>query len=571
MHLSWRTLIAGLLALAILALAQQSARTAESPLAGNWKLSEVGAADTALVLLKIGEKDGKAHAEALSSPALNETATVQSIKVEGGVIHLELKFVGGPLRVTLYPDKDDKAPKLYRGSIQFGQRVILAQLERTDADKLERKDLQTKGEAAKQLEKASGLGDPKEQEAALQEVVEKYGDTGAGYVAAQTLLVQKARSAEKADDVRPAAEGFVKVAARFGPAAEHSAVLAAVRSLAGGEKTAPLALEYARKAEETFLKDEVSPRKMQLLKSLAATLRKVGKEDEAKQVDARIAKLDKDLDEDFLKNGVPFKPEPFKGRKGDSKRVAVVELFTGAQCPPCVGADVAFDAALRAYKPADVVFLQYHLHIPGPDALTNADSVARAEYYRKSVRGTPTAFVNGQPTQGLGGGREAGEDRYATLSKAINGALEEDTPIRLTLTSSRKGEKFEVEAEFAGVKATGEKTRLRFVVVEDLVHYVGSNNQRFHHHVVRGFIGKPEGFEVKKAKDSQAVVMNVADLKKTLGDYLNGYTDEDSMEKPFRGKENPLELKNLKVIALIQDDDTKEILQAAQVDVPDAK
>ena len=53
-----------------------------------------------------------------------------------------------------------------------------------------------------------------------------------------------------------------------------------------------------------------------------------------------------------------------------------MELFTGAQCPPCVAADVAFDVLEKTYKPADLVLIQYHLHIPGPDPLTNAASEA---------------------------------------------------------------------------------------------------------------------------------------------------------------------------------------------------
>ena len=44
----------------------------------------------------------------------------------------------------------------------------------------------------------------------------------------------------------------------------------------------------------------------------------------------------------------PFRPEPFKGRK-DPKAdgVVLMELFTGAQCMPCVSTDVAFDVALE--------------------------------------------------------------------------------------------------------------------------------------------------------------------------------------------------------------------------------
>src|SRR6516165_6830160 len=97
MHFSGRMIVAGLLALAVVILAQQSGRTAESPLAGRWKLSEVGAKDTALVLLKLSDKDGQLQAEAVSSPLLKDTMKVRSIKLDKGVSHLALKFAGGPL------------------------------------------------------------------------------------------------------------------------------------------------------------------------------------------------------------------------------------------------------------------------------------------------------------------------------------------------------------------------------------------------------------------------------------------------------------------------------------------
>jgi hypothetical protein len=571
MHFTGRTTIAGLLALAIVILAQQPGRTAESPLAGNWKLSEAGLQDVALVLLKLSDKDGKVQAEAISSPLLDGTAKVQTIKVDKGVIHLDLKFSGGPLQVTLYPKKGEKEPKVYRGTIKFSGQVILAQLERTEETELDKRKAQTTSEAGKLFLKARAIRDAKEQEEALKEVIEKYGDTPSAYQAATMIVAVKARNAEKGDDLRPAAEQVMKLAAGFGPDAETNALLSLAQALSNNEHTAPLAVEYAKKADPTFAKDDLSNRRLGLLKSWATALHKAGKDDEAKELDARVAKFEKDQEEDLIKHPIPFKVDAFKGRKAPSKRVAVVELFTGAQCPPCVAADIAFDAGLQAYKPADVVFLEYHLHIPGPDPMTNADSAARADYYGDAVGGTPTAFINGKATPGLGGSREASEYRYEALSEAINAALETETPVTLTAKATRKGDKFEVEAEYAGVKPTGEKTRLRFVVVEDVVHFVGRNKQREHHHVVRGFIGKPDGFEVKRARDSQAVMMSVTDLKKTLGDYLEGYTDKFSMAKPFQGKESPLELKHLKVIALIQDDDSKEILQAAQVDVPDAK
>ena len=64
-----------------------------------------------------------------------------------------------------------------------------------------------------------------------------------------------------------------------------------------------------------------------------------------------------------------------------------MELFTGANCPPCVAADLAFDGLQKAYSDKEVVLLQYHMNIPrGPEALTNADSDARFEYYADNYR-----------------------------------------------------------------------------------------------------------------------------------------------------------------------------------------
>ena len=96
-----------------------------------------------------------------------------------------------------------------------------------------------------------------------------------------------------------------------------------------------------------------------------------------------------------------------------------------------MSADIAFDAAVKTYKPADVVFLEYHLHIPGPDPLTNADTEGRVKLYAANVRGTPTVFVNGKVVsgkiingipQGLGGGKANGEDRYGQLRQIVDEA-----------------------------------------------------------------------------------------------------------------------------------------------------
>ena len=79
--------------------------------------------------------------------------------------------------------------------------------------------------------------------------------------------------------------------------------------------------------------------------------------------------------------------------------------------------------------------------------------------------------------------------------------------------------------------------------------------------------GGLEGTEMKEDKGTYKTAIVLSDLKQTLTDYLA----EANKKRPFLDDERPMELKHLKLIALIQDDESKEILQAAQVDLYDAK
>ena len=94
--------------------------------------------------------------------------------------------------------------------------------------------------------------------------------------------------------------------------------------------------------------------------------------------------------------------EPVARRaEGEGNRVALVELFTGAQCPPCVAADLATGGLEHLYEPSELIVLRYHQHIPGPDPLTNNDNEARMYFYEG--RGTPTLRVSGREFEGGGG------------------------------------------------------------------------------------------------------------------------------------------------------------------------
>ncbi len=206
--------------------------------------------------------------------------------------------------------------------------------------------------------------------------------------------------------------------------------------------------------------------------------------------------------------------------------------------------------------------MQYHLHIPGPDPLVNADTEARAKYY--NINSTPSTVFNGKsPLRPGGGGMAASESLYDRYRKVIDPILEENSDCKLLVTATRVGNKIDIKAEVNGLKDPGENKRLRLVLVEETIRYVGGNKLRFHHHVVRGMPGGVEGFELKAENSQHAATVNLDELRQKQIKYLDTYSETRSFPYPDR----PLDYHHLKVVGLVQNDTTKEILDVLQVDV----
>ncbi len=565
MHRSWlKTATAALL---VATFGAGCAAHADSPFVGNWKLLDVDSGnESALVLFEITEKDGKPQAKVLAAPLLGKGVSIEHLQVDAASMQFDVKFGGGTLGVKAY--RDDKT-KAVRGVIHFNNRLLLAQFNKTDDTDLKQEDAESATAEGEQLEKAKTTEDAKEKQAALKELVDKRADKPAAYSAARLLLESYVKEGAKDDEVSATADKFVKIGARFGPEVEKNTVALACQTLTQGEKVSPAALEFVRKSEKALTKDDPPASASKILRALALALKKTGKEKDAKELEPRIDKLEEEVDAVYEKTAVPFKVEAYKERKGEGKRVAVVELFTGAYCPPCVGADVAFDAALQTYKPTDVILLQYHVHIPAPDRLANADTDSRTKYYGDNIAGVPTAFLNGKVTKPLGGSKGSAKESYDTLREAVDDALKaEDAPPLKFFKIERNGDKIDIVGEFRKLEKTGKNVKLRFLLVEDVARYPGGNGQRLHRHVVRALPGGADGFSLTEVEGRKSVSVNLADLKKSLDEYMTKYNEGP---RKFLDDEYPLDLKRLKVVALIQDDDNKQILQAVQADVPDAK
>jgi len=254
-----------------------------------------------------------------------------------------------------------------------------------------------------------------------------------------------------------------------------------------------------------------------------------------------------------------------------SGRVVLAELFTGSECPPCVASDLAFDNLMAGYERKAVVVLEYHLHIPRPDPMTNKDTEARAKFY--SVNSTPSVLLGGVEKLVGGGSKNTSKNRYDLYSYVIDQKLATQSPASVEVEGSLNKSVLSVKA---GAKAPGSAgdLKLRVALVEDVVHFKGSNNLSEHRSVVRRMIGSPEGIALKDGKASLAEEVDIAALVQSLKDYLDKYEQEPpsgsaaNREFKFKEKKHEIDAGNLSLVAFIQNDETKEILQACYFRMP---
>lgn len=588
-----------LLAAAVLAAAVPLARTADGPALpdGLYRLSTVGPlGESAVCVVKVDAQAGTAVV--VANPPTTAPA-VTDLKAADGKLSFTLSelrtftdpkgnlttFDAGSRTFEAGPPGNGKAIRGSLGTDRFATRAVLTPTDKAElgptargpaaelyerAVALERQPLvlQSRARAEKDQEKKAALMDQvaaarKEAEkipGLYRELIQKHPDSPAAADAAQALV----RGAERAK-VTPAealdlAKRVTDAAAPYGPRLARMAAVEAADNLVRAKGLAGAALGPITPVAQALTEKDPAATRFDILTTYKTALEAAGRNEEAKQVGTKLVALDAELDKEYLATVPPFKPDPAAGRKdAAANRVAVLELFTGAQCPPCVAADVAFDALAKTYKEGDVVLLQYHLHIPGPDPLTNRDTVARAGFYK--ANSTPSTFFNGKPAAGGGGGMANARDKYDQYRGLIDPILGQSSPVKVTGTATRAGDKLEVAAEVAGAPAGA---RLRLVVTEESIKYVGSNRLRFHHHVVRAMPGGADGVEVKEGSFRHAAAVDLAEVRKGLTAYLDEYA---ANERPFPKADRPMAMDKLGVVALVQDDATGEILQAAHIEV----
>jgi hypothetical protein len=513
-----------------------------APPSGFWKLTLPAKEEEIILMLAFSEQDGKWIGDYLTSSAkLAIEPSFKFLKVNGDVIQFSILAKGQEL--ISFDGVLSKDKKKISGSMSLqGSRLMLTDLYPTKLKKLD-----DPVEVAR--ENINQVDGPEFFQVAFA-VIGKAGDKKI-----------------PADEVRTILDRVNKTSGQYGPRWEREMTLKFAGLLAAQSQYADLAVAQAKRAERLLTDDDDASTRLAVLESVTQALNKAGKPNEAKPYNSQITKLESRDFAEYVKT-FPFKTEPFGGRKAKSDRAMLVEVFTGAECPPCVAVDLAFDGLLKTYKPTEVILLQYHLPIPQPDPLTNMDVIKRVEeYYAELFSGTPTIFIGGKLGAPGGGGSAAAEKKYEGFRKAIEEGLEKPSGVKLGL-SIAKGEKgaFSAKATIADLEAPGEKMMVRFALAEERIRYAGGNGLRYHHMVVRAMPGGTKGFPLTKKATDQTVTFNPDELRTALNKFLDDFAKD---EGPFPRADRPLALKNLKLVAFIQNDATKEVLQAVQVDVED--
>jgi hypothetical protein len=555
--------------------------------AGTWKLIVLALGEDEHAIINVNEKDGKPAASVVDSQKMMlGHASVEQVAIQGDSLVITLRGAAGLNRFQGTLAREGSEAGKILGSFSFRGEVYPARLERTESQKVA--DLKPSA-IIQEYFTAVRERDPKSKVQKLRDAAKKHEGNPTNYFFYGELLAVAEAGGLAANEVEAAIKALLEDAKPYGQPWVSEVRKRALKALSTARPYANLTLDLAGQADKEIDEEQSLEQKAAVVAILARTARLAGKADLARAAETRSARLESRLDQEYRNKVPPFAPEKYAGRKDPkADHVVLIELFTGAQCPPCVAADVAFDALLETYQATELIGLQYHLHIPGPDPLTNKDSQARQQYYGDEVSGTPAVFFNGHPDAAGGGPMQLSEQKYKEYRGIIDSQLEAAREATIHVSATRNGDEIKIaaqatvtrkriandnapapakdvhgDAENASKAESCPHLRLRLALTEESIRYIGINKLRYHHHVVRDFPGGLEGRDLSSGSGELRITINLADLKRDIENSLSLY----SKERAFPNSLPEIALKDLSVVAFVQDDADKSILHAVAVPV----
>lgn len=499
-------------------------------LTGTWKLTLPTFRDgegKPLLLLKVSPtKSGKWQGEIVASRPGSKTV-LESVSVTATRLRFSFKSGSLVLSCVVNLPKNIRTTKLH-GEASGHRETIPLELERTTLTSLD--DF-----------------------AQTRERLEKEPDGWTALILAKILLSRAAENKVALKDARAWADRAVQCAELYGKTLTRETLLDISDLLgqqSGFEKTA---LGYARLAEKSLDEKAETPQALRRVwDAVSVALERAGYDEQSKTYRSKIAKLD-------------FRPRTIKyaGRKVKSDRVVLAELFTGSQARSCMAASMAVDALMKTFTTKELTVISYQQHFPKGDPLGSPDSEERLLYYGRNVPSLPVVLLNGRVAVPGGGGKEDAQDSYDRYTEEIVPLLDIQAKAQLSVQATRKGDKINITVTGSDLRATGAKVRLRVVLVEPTTVYKGESGHSIHVNVARAMPGGYDGTEMKAKSFKKTFTVEIPELRKML----TKYQEAVNKKKPFPNKERPLDLKNFRVIAFVQNDSDLEVLQATQADV----
>jgi tetratricopeptide (TPR) repeat protein len=291
----------------------------------------------------------------------------------------------------------------------------------------------------------------------------------------------------------------------------------------------------------------------------------------------KIDGLEASLDARYRKSfRAPIKVEHYRSSGNQTKpRSVLAEFITGAGCEPCISVDLSFDAVLERFSRKDVVLLVYHMHAPTSDPLSNHSAQARTAYY--DAHGAPTTYIDGEnlkPGEGL---RTEAEGVFRNLDQALVARLGVAAEAQIKLDARFDGRNVRVSTSIDGLTQPSADLRLQIALVEQQVSYSGENGLRFHPMVVRNLAraagSETYGFPVNTDGKGTPYVFSVDEIAAANLKYYDEYIADmkkrlgPQFEVSFKEQRYLMDPTRLAVVAFVQDDKTKKILQSAYVNI----
>jgi tetratricopeptide (TPR) repeat protein len=302
---------------------------------------------------------------------------------------------------------------------------------------------------------------------------------------------------------------------------------------------------------------------------MPAAARKQFEDAYAKSHKGTLDGLEEMLDARYKKEfPLPLTVQKYKASAARSKRVVLGEVFTGSGCPPCVGADLAFEGEMERFRTSELAVIMYHLHIPAPDPISSPSTQTRAKFYK--VNAVPSMFIDGEADGKGGGSRDGSKNVYDRINPKIEKRMEAPPQARVKLRAKRKGSTVAVKVKVDKIQSDSKNLKLQIALVEKQLRYSGENGIRFHPMVVRYMAG-PDALSFPVDAKKGAAVQYAFDIPKIIAEakaHLDDYEVNGRHGKiTFSKKMHEIDSKDLAVVAFVQDETSKGILQSIYLDV----